>query len=187
MNFVWCIPLKVDEMTTDNTNIHCGITDSRIKKPIVYLQNKTSFGRSILMVMPFEYKHSSDADKAVADMIVQHDIDSCEANETKESRASVTMIPAYKLDNAFLREIVEETNYVLTNQTDLAIRLFMYVTDVESDDTDETEFCVPFFGTIQYEGGKWNYLSGVIKTGTLAYEHVVPTTKMNNLYKEKMN
>lgn len=174
-------------MTTDNTNIRYVTADSRIKKPIVYLQNKTSFGRSILMVMPFEYKHSSDADKAVADMIVQHDIDSCEANETKESRASVTMIPAYKLDNAFLREIVEETNYVLTNQTDLAIRLFMYVTDVESDDTDETEFCVPFFGTIQYEGGKWNYLSGVIKTGTLAYEHVVPTTKMNNLYKEKMN
>lgn len=174
-------------MTTDNTNIRCITVDSRTKKPIVYLQNKTSFGRSILMVMPFEYKHSSDAYKAVADMIVQHDIDSCEANETKESRASVTMIPAYKLDNAFLREIVEETNYVLTNQTDLALRLFVYVTDDESCDSDENEFCMPFFGTIQYEGGKWNYLSGVIERGTLAYEHVAPNSTLNNLHKEKIN
>lgn len=137
-----------------------------------------------MMVMPFEFKHTIDPHQAVADMVVQHDIDSCKANESKESRASVTMIPAYKLDNTFLSEIVEQTGYVLTNQTDLAIRLFMYVTDHESD---EAEFCVPFFGTIQYECGKWNYLPGVIEKGTLAYEHVMPNTRMNNLLKEKMN
>lgn len=154
-------------MTTISNN-HTITASSSTKKPIVYFDNKTNSGRAVMMVMPFEFKHASDAHQAAADMIVQNDIDSFEAGEDKHSRATVTMIPAYKFKMEFLREIVAETGYKLTNQTDFAIRLFMYL---NSEDGIEDAECVPFFGTLEYNQGAWKYLSGIVNTGTLAYEY----------------
>jgi hypothetical protein len=155
-------------MTTNSNNIHYSTTNGSTKKPIVYFDNKTKTGRAVLMVMPFEFKHEADAHKAAADMIVQNDIDSFEVGEDKHSRATVTMIPAYKFNMEFLRDVAEQTEYELTNQTDFAIRLFMYM---NSEDGIEDVECFPFFGTIEYNEGTWKYLPGIVNKGTLAYEY----------------
>jgi hypothetical protein len=155
-------------MTAVSNNIHCSTANSSTKKPIVYFDNKTNSGRALMMIMPFEFKHERDGHQAAADMIVQNDVDSFEAGEDKHSRATVTMIPAYKFNMEFLRDVVEQTEYKLTNQTDFAIRLFMYL---NSEDGIEDAECFPFFGTIEYNEGTWKYLPGIVNKGTLAYEY----------------
>lgn len=167
-------------MTTTSANVHYSTTDNSTKKPIVYFDNKTNSGRALMLVMPFEFKHESHAHQAAADMIVQNDIDSFKAGEDKHSRATVTMIPAYKFKMEFLREIVNETGYELTNQTDFAIRLFFYL---KSEDGVEDTECVPFFGTIEYDEGAWKYLPGIVNRGTLAYEY----TKIINNERNMVN
>jgi len=151
-------------------SIYSSISRAKNSKKLFYLQQEQDNIKHYLVIMPFEGLSEREASQAAADMVTLHDMESCDRNEPKEARATVSFQPASEYDEDLLKEIYSHFNYVPTYRTFIAVRYYLFDSKLEKT--------IPFYGTVRnIDNGKWDFKFGVIEPRVFSYEHTIPISQ----------